>query len=82
MTTKKTNAQPTDEAPAVSLVTDSQPIEGQSVVPVFRDTVYTSRTLILPDGSTAAVVAGKIAATNDMLLALLTAEPDFEPLPR
>jgi hypothetical protein len=52
------------------------------VEPVFRDKVYTSRTLILPDGSTASVVAGKIAATNDMLLAFLATAPDFEPLHR
>jgi hypothetical protein len=81
MTTKKANAQLMDEAPATD-AGDSPPTADENATTVFRDKVYTSRTLILSDGSTASVVAGKIEASNDMLLALLTAEPDFEPLPR
>ena len=77
MTTKKTTPQAVAETPAVA--------GDQSVatvaVPVFRDSKFTSRTLILSDGKTASVVAGKIEANTDELLAFLTADADFERLP-
>ena len=82
MTNKKTTAQPRDEASETSFGVGSQTEAGEGLTTVFRDTVYTSRTLILPDGSAVPVVAGKIAATSDELLTYLTAEADFEPLPR
>lgn len=65
MTTKKETAQP---APATA-------------VPAYRDKRFTSRTLILGEGRTAQVAAGKIAATTDELLALLDQHEDFERIP-
>ena len=50
-------------------------------VRVFRDKVYTSRVLILPDGSTLAVVAGRVSGSDDEQHAFLNAHPDLEPLP-
>lgn len=82
MTTKKTNTAPADETPATPVAANEQARAGEGVRPVFRDRVYTSRTLILPDGTTVPVAAGKIVAITDELLTYLTAEADFEPLPR
>jgi hypothetical protein len=48
---------------------------------VFRDKVFTSRTLLLPDGRTAAVVAGRVTAFGDEWFDYLKAHPDFELLP-
>ncbi|QBQ11081.1 hypothetical protein [Pseudomonas sp. SXM-1] len=45
---------------------------------VFRDTLYTSRTLVFPDGSTAPVVEGRVTASSDELLALLKKHPDLQ----
>lgn len=44
----------------------------------FRDTLYTSRTLVLPDGSTASVTKGRVSASTDKQLAFLKAHPDLE----
>jgi hypothetical protein len=82
MTTKKTNTASADEAPATPVSANEQATAGGGVRPVFRDRVYTSRTLVLSDGTAVPVAAGKIVATTDELLAYLTAEADFEPLPR
>ncbi|WLI14341.1 MULTISPECIES: hypothetical protein [Pseudomonas] len=48
----------------------------------FRDTLYTSRTLILPDDRVLAVAKGVIAvsATDDVALKYLKAHAEFEPL--
>jgi hypothetical protein len=48
---------------------------------VFRDTVFTSRTLVLPDGRTLSVVAGRVTACGDDQYNFLKAHPDMEPLP-
>lgn len=48
---------------------------------VFRDKVFTSRTLILPDGSTVPVVAGRVTACGDGQYEFLKAHPDLEQLP-
>jgi len=48
---------------------------------VFRDKVFTSRTLIMPAGSTLPVVAGRVAACGDDQYAFLKAHPDLEQLP-
>lgn len=45
---------------------------------VFRDKLYTSRTLVLPDGSTAPVIKGRVTACGDEQFALLKAHPDLE----
>lgn len=46
----------------------------------FRDKVYTSRTLILPDGSALPVAKGQVSAVSDAQLQYLNTHPDFEPL--
>jgi hypothetical protein len=48
----------------------------------FRDTVYTSRTLILPDGTPLAVAKGRVTVehSNTEALAYLKAHPELEPL--
>ena len=47
---------------------------------VFRDKVYTSRTLILPDGSPLPVAKGQASAASEAQLQYLNTHPDFEPL--
>ncbi|MBR7214494.1 hypothetical protein E1K68_17215 [Pseudomonas sp. B2021] len=47
---------------------------------VFRDKVFTSRTLILPGGGTLPVVAGRVTACGDDQFAFLKAHPDLEQL--
>lgn len=48
----------------------------------FRDTLYTSRTLILPDDRTLAVAKGIVAVTttDDVALKYLKAHAEFEQL--
>ena len=46
----------------------------------FRDKVYTSRTLILPDGSALQVAKGQVSAVSDAQLQYLNTHSDFEPL--
>ncbi len=45
---------------------------------VFLDQVYTSRTLILPDGRAASVAKGRITASDDTLLGFLSQHSDFK----
>lgn len=47
---------------------------------VFRDTIYTSRTLIMPNGNTVPVIAGRVRAGSDEQYAFLKAHPDLQPL--
>lgn len=47
---------------------------------VFRDKVFTSRTLIMPSGETLPVVAGRVTACGDDQYAFLKAHPDLEQL--
>ena len=47
---------------------------------VFRDKVYTSRTLILPDGATLPVAKGRVSAISDEQFQYLNTHPDFERL--
>lgn len=49
-------------------------------VRIFRDKVYTSRTLILPSGATLPVAKGRVSAVDDEQVQYLTDHPDFEPL--
>lgn len=44
---------------------------------VFHDTLFTSRTLILPDGSTLAVTKTRVTATTDEQLAFLKAHAEL-----
>ncbi len=54
----------------------------QSIGParVFRDKVFTSRTLILPSGETLSVIAGRVTACGDDQYAFLKTHPDLEQL--
>ena len=47
---------------------------------VFRDKVYTSRTLILPTGATLPVAKGRVIAFGDDQFQYLNTHPDFERL--
>ncbi|WP_262502216.1 hypothetical protein [Pseudomonas fragi] len=47
---------------------------------VFRDKVYTSRTLILPSGAALPVAKGRVHAADDQQFQFLSTHPDFERL--
>lgn len=47
---------------------------------VFRDKVFTSRTLVLPNGETLPVIAGRVTACGDDQYAFLKTHPDLEQL--
>lgn len=47
---------------------------------VFIDTVYTSRTLILPCGRAVPVAKGRVTAMDKPLLDYLTEHQDFQPV--
>ena len=67
-------------------LTDSTALALQKTVAVtslartFRDKVYTSRTLILPDGATLPVAKGRVSADSDDQFQYLNTHPDFERL--
>ncbi|WP_350614714.1 hypothetical protein [Pseudomonas sp. HY7a-MNA-CIBAN-0227] len=46
---------------------------------VFRDTLYTSRTLVMLDGKTIPVAKGLVAACGDDQCEFLRNHPDLEP---
>ncbi|MDK1394837.1 hypothetical protein [Pseudomonas protegens] len=57
------------------------PAEAAGASPtVFRDTLYTSRVLILPDGRQLAVVQGQVSADagDSAALEYLTKHPDLQ----
>ncbi|BAO62922.1 hypothetical protein PPC_3575 [Pseudomonas protegens Cab57] len=68
------------------MTTTKKPIEqpgGEPAVPdasVFRDTLYTSRVLVLPDGRQLAVKQGHVTADAGDLVALdyLRSHPDLQ----
>lgn len=63
---------------------DAEPSEPPKLIgppQVFRDTRYTSRTLVLPDGSTVPVAKARVTALDDQQLAYFTSHPDLEPAP-
>lgn len=66
-------------APLVTPVTASA-VESIGPPRIFRDKVFTSRTLILPGGGTLPVVAGRVTACGDDQYAFLKAHPDLEQL--
>ena len=47
---------------------------------LFRDKVYTSRTLILPSGAALPVAKGRVHAADDQQFQFLGTHPDFERL--
>ena len=58
----------------------AEAVESIGTARVFRDKVFTSRTLILPGGETLPVVAGRVTACGDDQFAFLKAHPDLEQL--
>ncbi|QLG90414.1 hypothetical protein HZF02_15495 [Pseudomonas yamanorum] len=64
------------KAPAI----DKQGSEPNEIGParVFRDKVYTSRTLIMPNGQTLTVVKGLVTAFGDDQHEYLSGHPDLE----
>lgn len=70
------------EDPAVQDLTTATPSTLMASTTTFRDTLYTSRTLILPDDRTLAVAKGVIAVstTDDVALKYLKAHAEFEQL--
>ncbi|SEN18862.1 hypothetical protein SAMN04487857_111108 [Pseudomonas sp. ok272] len=63
---------------------DADPIEPPKLIGpprVFRDTRYTSRTLVLPDGRTVPVLKGQVTAVGDDQFAYLNSHPDLELIP-
>lgn len=61
---------------------ETAPPEPPTIGParVFRDTRYTSRTLIMPNGQPVPVIAGQVTACGDEQYAFLKAHPDLQPL--
>lgn len=47
-------------------------------IPVFLDTVFNRRTLILPSGRAVPVIAGRVAAADDELLCFLREHQEFQ----
>lgn len=67
---------------AASIAQAASPTASPVAVRTFRDTLYTSRTLILPDDRTLAVAKGIVTALADDAVAVqcLSTHPDLEPL--
>lgn len=69
-----------DPAPGAQIAPAVQP---SVTVSTFRDNVYTSRVLILPDGRQLRVTAGRVTASvmDKTALDYLNQHPDLEPVP-
>ncbi|KPZ06427.1 Uncharacterized protein ALO41_01124 [Pseudomonas amygdali pv. ulmi] len=67
---------------AASVAQAASPTASPVAVRTFRDPLYTSRTLILPDDRTLAVAKGIVTALADDAVAVhcLSTHPDLEPL--
>ncbi|NWB30715.1 hypothetical protein [Pseudomonas gingeri] len=71
--------------PGLIPLADGFPGTAEAVSPigparVFRDKLFTSRTLVMPDGLTLPVAQGRVYACGDDQYAFLKAHPDLEPL--
>ncbi|WP_256662907.1 hypothetical protein [Pseudomonas sp. 91RF] len=75
---------PHEGAPVPGLVPLTQGFPGNASarVTTFRDTLYTSRTVILPDGRTLAVAKSKVSVdiSDEVALTCLKNHAEFEPL--
>ena len=71
-------AKPIDAKPAVPAL-QKNPASSEPGH-VFRDTVYTSRTLILPSGACVPVIKGQASAVDEEQYQYLNAHPEFERL--
>ncbi len=71
-------AKTSDDNAGATVAPDLQKTAPEVEVPrVFRDTVFTSRTLILPDGSPLPVAKGRVTAVTDTQFQYLRANPEF-----
>lgn len=72
-----------DEQPPVaqpSAATKVQlPPKSPSLPRTFRDTLFTSRTLITPQGQSLPVIRGQVTATTSDQYQFLQSHPDLEP---
>ncbi|KTC25755.1 hypothetical protein AO391_05910 [Pseudomonas marginalis ICMP 9505] len=68
------------KAAPVALPVPSGSVESIGPARVFRDKVFTSRTLIMPSGSQLPVVASRVTACGDDQYAFLKAHPELEQL--
>jgi hypothetical protein len=68
--------------PGLVPLTQGFPGDAPARVTTFRDTLYTSRTVILPDGRTLAVTKGKVSVdiSDEVALTCLKNHAEFEPL--
>ncbi len=73
--TERTTADAASPAPV-----QTEPFVTIGPARVFRDTRYTSRTLIMPDGQPIPVIAGQVTACGDDQYAFLKAHPDMQQL--
>ena len=64
--------------PVAPVLSKSTPVVDP--VRTFRDKVYTSRMLILPNGVTLPVAKGRATAVDDQQFQYLNSHPDFERL--
>jgi hypothetical protein len=73
-------AKPQDDSTTQDSVAVTQPISTSTLT--FRDTLYTSRTVILPDGRTLPVIKSLVSveAGDDIALKCLKAHPEYEQL--
>lgn len=71
-------AKPIDAKPAVPTLQKNPALSEPGHA--FRDTVYTSRTLILPSGACVPVIKGQTSAVDEEQYQYLNAHPDFERL--
>ncbi|WP_433898202.1 hypothetical protein [Pseudomonas sp. PSE1(2024)] len=73
-------AKPQDDSTTQDSAAVIQPISASSLT--FRDTLYTSRTVILPDGRTLPVIKSLVSveAGDDIALKCLKAHPEYEQL--
>ena len=71
-------AKTSDDKTGATVAPDLQKIAPVvEVARVFRDTVFTSRTLILPDGSPLPVAKGRVTAVTDEHFQYLRTNPEF-----
>jgi hypothetical protein len=62
------------DAPEVPVTGDTLITPGRQ----FRDTIYTSRTLVMPDGQTVPIARGRATAVDIKQFEYLNAHPDME----
>jgi hypothetical protein len=74
-------AKPQDDSMTQDSAAVVQPISAASLI-TFRDTLYTSRTVVLPDGRTLAVARGVVTveAADEVAFKCLKVHSEFEQL--